>query len=158
MNPTYFVDRRWRLLLAGLAIGLLMGTGCGDGRPKRVPVAGRVLIDGRPLAAGVIRVLPKGNRVASGTIGPDGRFRLTTFDVNDGCVTGKHPVVVDGSKSLSQTATQWLAPKKYANPGTSELTVEIGGPRDDVEIRVSWEGGKPFIEHFEPEPLPGGKK
>jgi hypothetical protein len=150
---------RWPCLLtACVALGHLFWAGCGDGRPKRISVSGRVLIDGKPLETGVVRAFPKGNRAASGIIGSDGRFTLTTFDPGDGCVLGKHPVTVAACKNLSQTATQWLAPKKYSSTATSGLTIDVTGPRDDVEIKLTWDGGKPFIEHFEPELRPGAKK
>ena len=37
-----------------------VAVGCGDGRPARVPVAGRVLIDGKPFERGYVRFVPQG--------------------------------------------------------------------------------------------------
>ena len=124
--------------------------GCGDGRPSRVPVSGRVTIDGKPLTAGYIQVCPANQRAATGTIGPDGRFKLTTFDPNDGCIVGKHPVAV-GGREQKVSSFLWLAPKKYGDLNTSGLEVEITGPTDNVEINLTWDGGKPFTEYFEDE-------
>jgi hypothetical protein len=131
--------------------------GCGDGRPKRVPVSGRVTIDGKPLPAGFIQVCPANQRVATGNIGPDGRFQLTTFDPNDGCVVGKHPVAVSG-REVKGNALLWHAPKKYSNMDTSELQVEVTGPTDNVEINLTWDGGKPFKEYLDGERIKGGKR
>ncbi len=122
--------------------------GCGDGRPRRVPVSGRVMIDGKPLAAGFVQVYPDTDRAAFGAIGPDGRFRLTTYDVNDGCVLGKHRLAVIGREDKSPGAVMWLAPKKYTDPRSSGLELEVTGPTDNVEIELAWEGGKPFLERM----------
>ena len=130
--------------------------GCGDGRPSRVPVSGRVTIDGKPLTAGYIQVCPANQRAATGAIGPDGRFKLTTFDPNDGCVVGKHPVAVGGREDKGSSFL-WLAPKKYGDINKSGLEVEITGPTDNVEINLTWDGGKPFTEYFEEE-IRGRKK
>jgi hypothetical protein len=139
---------------AMVALALATLAGCGDDRPKRVPISGRVLIDGKPLETGVIRLIPADARPATGTIGGDGRFTLGTFMSDDGCVVGKHQVAVIANKPLNDLAIQWYAPKKYSRPETSGLAeIEIAGPRDDLEIRLSWEGGKPFTERIEPESI-----
>jgi hypothetical protein len=131
------------LLLLAVALA-----GCGDGRPKRVPVSGRVLIDGQPLKAGMIRVLPADDRAALGAIGPDGRFTLTTFEPNDGCVLGKHRVTVSGNENRGPSAIFWHAPKKYIDPNESGLELDITGPLDNIELKLTWEGGKPFLERL----------
>ena len=133
----------WAALLAAL-----LG-GCGDGRPRRVPVAGRVLIDGKPLAKGFIRVVPEKSRAATGAIDRDGRFRLTTFEPNDGCVPGDHRVEVVAYETVSLSAIRWLVPKKYQKADTSEIVVTIDGPADDLLIKLTWAGGKPYIERLE---------
>lgn len=120
--------------------------GCGDNLPKRVPVSGRVLLDGKPLEQGFVQVFPKGQRAAYGTLGPGGKFTLTTFTENDGCVPGKHPVAIIAYKSIGSTKLQWFAPKKYKDTSTSGLEIDVPGPRDDVEIKLTWDGGKPYIE------------
>ncbi|MBN2578851.1 MAG: hypothetical protein JXB10_07660 [Pirellulales bacterium] len=145
-------DCPWQVLLACLLLTPWLLAGCGDGRPQRVPVSGRVLIDGKPLEYGFLQVFQKGNRSASAQIGTDGRFTLTTFDKNDGCVPGKHRVAVLALKSLSETKTQWFAPKKYANVVTSGLEIDVRGERNDVEIHLTWQGSghdKPYIEGTE---------
>jgi hypothetical protein len=138
-----------RILGWGLLLLWSLASGCGDGRPKRVTVSGRVLIDGKPLEMGFLQVIVKGNRPASGRLGPGGRFTLTTFDKNDGCIMGKHPVAVIAGKSLNEKEFQWFAPKKYADAKTSGLEIEVTGPRDDVELHLTWQGSghdQPFVE------------
>jgi hypothetical protein len=119
--------------------------GCGSGQ-KIVPVSGIVLIDGQPLTKGSVQVMPTGHRAATGTIGPDGRFTLTTNDDGDGCVTGTHPVRVIGNENVGPSDIRWLAPKKYSSPEESGLKVTIDGPTKDLKIELTWAGGKPFIE------------
>jgi hypothetical protein len=138
----------YRIAMIGLGCLLLHALGCGDGRPKRVPVSGRVLIDGKPLEYGFIRVFPHGNRPASANISSDGRFTLTTFDERDGCVIGKHRVAVLPQKPINETTTKWFAPQKYTNPKTSGLEIEVTGPSDNLELHLTWQGSgydKPFV-------------
>ncbi|MEQ8846791.1 hypothetical protein [Botrimarina sp.] len=123
--------------------------GCGDGRPDRVRVAGRVTVDGQPVQFGFIQVLPENARAASGRIETDGRFTLSCFEIGDGCVPGDHRVIVDGRKVVSPSRTEWYAPQKYANPGTSGLTVAINSDTDDLLIELASPGAeafKPFAE------------
>jgi hypothetical protein len=123
-------------------------SGCGDGLEKRVPVSGVVLIDGKPLEIGNIQVVPDKGRPATGRIGPGGRFTLTTFNDNDGCFLGKHKVIVIAKEDKTSTSTMWHAPKKYADLSASGLEINITGPTDNLEIKLKWEGGKPFIENL----------
>ena len=126
--------------------GLTALVGCGDGRPPRVPVSGRVTIDGQPVTKGFVQIIPKDARAAQAPLDAEGRFRLETFDPEDGCVVGKHQVAVISNEPLSTTKIRWLVPQKYRRPETSGLWVEIAGPTDNLEIPLTWDGGKPFIE------------
>jgi hypothetical protein len=114
-----------------------------------VPVSGHVLIDGEPLEHGNIRFHPLEQRAASAKLGPGGKFTLSTYAFGDGVVLGEHPVTVNAYKPVNVQAVQWLAPKKYCAPTTSGLVVDVQEPTDAVEIRLSWDGGKPFIERSE---------
>ncbi len=128
------------LLLAGLL-------GCSDGLPRRVPVEGIVLIDGQPVTAGVVRVRPTEARPAIGDIGPDGRFSLTTYQTNDGCVVGTHPVEVFAIENLADGNVRWLAPQRYSETKTSDLTLTVEpGSRQEVRLELTWDGGKSFVQ------------
>jgi hypothetical protein len=129
---------------------LLLGVGCSRG-PQIVPVAGQVLIDGKPLPHGFVQVAPEGFRAASGPVDYDGRFRLTTLKPNDGCVLGSHRVTVVGVQSIDGTSQRWHAPKKYADITSSDLTITIEGETDSLTINLTWAGGKPFVEKFSKE-------
>lgn len=139
----------WLLSPAILAVPFLLTAGCGDGRPNRVAVSGKVLIDGKPMEYGIIQVLPAGHRAATGTIQPDGSFTLGCYEKDDGCVTGTHPVRVDGREPLGLTKTKWHAPKHFAFPGTSRVNVTIDAPTDELVVELSSGGEKaftPFVE------------
>jgi hypothetical protein len=128
---------------------LLLTSGCGDGRPKRVPVSGQVLIDGKPLTLGSIYFVPTAARPASAEIGPDGRFTLATFEPGDGAVPGTHKVSVQAVESVGTNKVRWHAPKKYTDHRTSGVTATIDGPTDSLVIELTWDGGKPFVEQVE---------
>ena len=128
-----------------LVVGLLLNAGCDDGRPRRVPVSGQVLIDGKPVAAGVVKIVPGGARPAYGQLDAEGRFTLTTFDKEDGCVEGTHRVMVLGRRE-DKGRYFWLAPKKYWSAKKSGVTATIEGATDSLVIRLTWDGGKPFSE------------
>lgn len=91
-------------------------------------------------------VIPADQRPAGGDIGPDGRFTLSSYELNDGVVTGTHKVTVQATEHLDERTTRWLAPKKYGDAATSGLTVTIDQATDDLVIELTWDGKKPFIE------------
>jgi len=159
------------LLAAALVCSVM--SGCGDGRPNRVPVSGQVYVDGEPLKlsgeivvagrrqsldvprmenGGIwawVRVQPTNATEASGEIDKDGRFTLTMFEDEgggDGCVVGEHPVSVIAFKQINAGQKLYLVPPNYRDPATSGLKVKIDGPTDDLRIDLSWEGRGPFIE------------
>ena len=144
--------------IVATALGLfawLAACGCGDDRPARVPVSGRVLIDGKPLTIGSVRFVPAGDRMSTGVLDSNGRFTLSCFDTNDGAVPGLHQVAVNGLQRFSAWEVRWHAPKKYMTEATSGLTQEISGPTDEVVINLTWEGKQPFTEIDEgAKPLP----
>jgi len=140
-------DRVAHLRLAVvLVLAAAVLTGCGDYRPERVPVSGQVLIDGKPVEHGFVRLIASDARPAVGELGPDGRFELTCFTDKDGSVKGTHQVTVTAVEVLSPTSQRWHAPKDYADPETSNLSVTVDGATDALKIELTWKGGEPFVE------------
>jgi hypothetical protein len=135
------------LRLTTLFMFFLCFCGCGDGLPRRVHVSGRVLIDGKPLEQGAVEVHPIGQRLAYGSLGTGGKFVLSTFSEGDGCIPGKHPVAIIAYEGIGSDKIHWFAPKKYTKPKTSGLEIDVSHARDDVEISLTWGGGKPYIEN-----------
>lgn len=135
-----------RLLVATFAITACFAlSGC-DGRPKRVPVAGTVYIDGQPVKGGHIRVFPADGRPAQAMIDKEGRFRLMTFEADDGAILGTHPIEVVSIENLGPNSKRWLIPKKYANSATSGKTIVVDKPIDNLRIDLTWDGEAPFVE------------
>jgi hypothetical protein len=131
-----------------LAVSVLVAlTGCGDGRPDRVPVSGIVLIDGQPLTRGYVKFVPANGRPSVGTIDKAGKFTLTCFDGGDGAIPGKHRVQVAANRIISDNKIEWYAPPKYADFRTSEIEVEVIKPVDNLTIELKSDGRKlPYIE------------
>lgn len=142
------VHVQWGLVAtAGL---LLAGCGGGDdGRPERVPVSGTVMYNGKPLENAGVTFVPKGEgkRSATGATDAQGRYRLTTFDTNDGAIIGNHDVAFyavkddnrnpDGTPRYSEEDPRWKPPKsiipdKYGDPRKSGLTKEVTKGKPNV--------------------------
>lgn len=134
----------WLLAIASLWLSL----GCQQS-DRRVPVAGRVLIDGQPLAHGDVIVAPHGQRPAFGKLDAEGRFVLTTNEPGDGTVIGTHSVAIRASEFIDPFHKQWYAPKKYSELASSGLALTVGGPTDSAVIELTWDNAHPFVEAFE---------
>jgi hypothetical protein len=151
-NPNSMVAYLFVLLCAS-------AIGCGDGRPMRVPISGQVLIDGKPLAYGFVEFIPDNARASMGKLDKQGKFSLTCFELNDGAVVGTNRIAVTAREPIGGNKVRWYAPKKYADKKTSGLVEEISEANDSLELRLSWDGGKPFVEVAEGEggPRPAGE-
>jgi hypothetical protein len=137
-----------RRLVAVLAILSVAVLGCGDSRPQQVPVSGRVLIDGKPLAVGTVRFISPSHRPAGARLQPDGTFTLSTYELGDGCVLGEHAVTVMGMEEVKRGLRRWYAPKKYCAPATSGLTANVTEATDSLVLNLTWDGKKPFDERI----------
>ena len=128
-----------RALITTLLLAFVVSAlGC-DNRPKRVPIAGRVLVAGQPAPFGTVKFVPEGGRPSSGKIGPDGSFELRCYDSDDGALVGTHRVAVS-VREVRDEKVKWAAPKKYADFRTSGLVHEVTGPDDNVVIELSSDG------------------
>lgn len=143
--------RDWTLGWVLLGMAVLSLCGCSDGRPERVPVSGKVTIDGQPLTSGFVRLVPDDARPSVGRIQEDGSFTLTTFTKKDGSVPGTHRVAVVAYDEANPSQLRWLVPRKYSHAKTSDLTVDIDGPTDALEIELTWgdEDPEQAIEQYE---------
>lgn len=127
-----------------LAILLAALAGCSDS-VDRVPVKGKVFVDGQPLTHGVVQVVPEGARPAYGELNAEGEYSLMTFKENDGTVPGVHPVTVTAIETVDEWHNKWHAPKEYSS-SSAGLTVEVRSDGSASDIELSWKGGKPFVE------------
>jgi hypothetical protein len=118
----------------GLFLILLLPTlGCGGADPyATVPVSGVVTCNGKPVANGVVNFTPlpdqegrsERGRVALGKTDSEGRFKLTTYENNDGALVGRHTVTI--SMGFSEESGS-IAEKQFACTGSKEeVTVKRG--------------------------------
>src|SRR5688572_21947117 len=94
MSVTQFKLKLSAWHLFAVVLAALLSSGCGDGRPGRVPVSGRVLIDGKPLPQAAVRFCPPGGRSSSGKTDGGGRFVLACYEANDGALVATHKVII----------------------------------------------------------------
>ncbi len=136
----------WFLASLTLA-GLSTWSGCGkSGSEYNVaPVTGTITFNGEPVKGGSISLRPitqvEGKdgvtgRPASGTVGDDGTFTLSTYGNEDGAVIGKHKVsylpVIKGAESYDDKP----APSPYAGlkPKTEEVEITAGENELNIEL------------------------
>jgi hypothetical protein len=135
----------WVRRAAGGLVVLACAAGCGAGGPtlaERVPVSGRVVLaSGKPLTKGRVTFVSRDLSAppASGDLGPDGAFRLTTRDPGDGAVPGAYrvriePAAVPGARP---DAVRLPFPAKYIDEDSSPLAVTVrGGPTELGTLRL----------------------
>ncbi|RUL87574.1 hypothetical protein [Tautonia sociabilis] len=155
--------KRWLPGAFAIAVALAAATvsGCGGDptKPKLGRVSGSVTYNGAPVTKGVVTFVPSGGagaqtgQPATGEIGSDGSFRLTTFESGDGAVVGDHVVLVqsvemdpsieggsmpipDARGNLPIQPPKHLVPEKYSQTETSPLrfTVKEGSNTFEIEL------------------------
>ena len=127
-------------------IGAVFVAGCGPKfnttpPPQVYPVKGKVLLaSGELVSGGIITFHPKTRlgAEASGEIGPDGSFQLTTFVRNDGALPGSYTVTVnpffkDGRPSADPVSP---VPLNFGAPETSGLTAEVKAEENNLIIHL----------------------
>jgi hypothetical protein len=133
-----------RVLLLGMCLGACL-TGCGGSGIH--PVEGKVVWkDGTPAkelaGAQVIFDLPEKQTSARGTVQPDGTFRLTTKQPNDGALEGDYKVMIIeiGRKPLGGADGTELAPgamdSRYSDPSTTDLTATVKPGPNPITLTV----------------------
>jgi ribosomal protein S12 len=126
--------------------------GCESGRLKTYPVQGQVVFaDGSPVKVGTIEAKSVEHGVqASGTIGSDGSFSLTTYQPGDGAVAGQHRCVVVQFIQVEEIpnyrpSTLGVVHRKHASYATSELGMTIQqGPENKIQLVV--QGADPVLK------------
>jgi hypothetical protein len=144
------------LALNGIGIVCLaLLSGCGSKLPETAPVVGKVTMNGKPVSSGTIMFCPEKGRAATGQIGPDGTYSLTTFKPGDGALLGKHRVTIEsvsGTRIQSFqelekldreqggqtpiTAVKWLVPKGYSQFDTTPLTAEVAPGKNTLDFNL----------------------
>jgi hypothetical protein len=120
----------WLLAFAGAIAVFAFGSGCKQ-TPRVVPVAGKVLYNGKPLPFGSVMFQPDQGQAAVGDIQADGSFKLSSYGPDDGAVPGKHKVSVScyeghrPGKASGDSLGKLLIPLKYTRFGSSGLSAEV---------------------------------
>ena len=134
-----------------MACLLALFCGCGNKHPSLVGVKGIVKADGETVSDGQIMFLPTGGgRPASGPIGPDGQYELTSFKKGDGVPPGSYKVTINVHKTVgpdrdadvtdindeavgndSVQKLVWVIPQKYSSRGSTTLKAEVKAGEDN---------------------------
>jgi hypothetical protein len=119
-------NKRSGVLSTLAALAVLCG--CGGGL-ELVPVAGKVMLDGKPLTKGHVLTQPTAGRGSNGNIQSDGTFSLSSGR-EEGALVGTHAVAVVAYENETAQGAEGdygklLVPKKYTNFQTSELTIDV---------------------------------
>jgi hypothetical protein len=91
-------------------LGVMMITGCGDGKLPLYPVTGKVLVDGKPAAAAMVIFCPiEGSdellrERPFGITASDGTFQLTTYVKDDGGPAGEYKILAQWLSEPSPNA------------------------------------------------------
>ncbi len=77
---------------------------------------------------------------ASGKIGDDGSYTLTSYDEGDGAMIGEHKVAVivtsaPGAKAPGTTAKSPV-PKQFADPETTPLRKKVEPSNNIIDINI----------------------
>ena len=141
--------------------------GCFGGappKPKTVPVSGSVSYNGQPVVGATVTFLcDDAPRPARGVTDKDGKFQLSTFEINEGAVIGEHKITVvkdDPAKSaaapvgpaagadpsqLTQQYTKAMADPSFGKPA-SLLPVKYATLQDTtLHETVTAEGPNQFV-------------
>lgn len=134
---------RARLGLFAVLGAALLFPACGrPGHQPVYPVQGQVLLEGTPLPGAQVFLHPIGQEEGGqpvrpvGRAGPDGSFRLTTYDADDGAPAGTYAVTVELRRrppgQPEGDFSRNVLPARYANPQTSPLRVEVAAGANDL--------------------------
>jgi hypothetical protein len=143
-----------RLPVVGVVGLSVLWAGCGRGaeRPKVVPVSGKVTQKGKTLTAGEVTFTPVAGaepsaHIATGQIGSDGTYRLTTFNTGDGAVLGPHKVTVVvrsttdmrkmnelGGGKIAYKLPPSVLPPKYSSVENTPLKYTVEDKPNTIDI------------------------
>ena len=112
--------------------------GCGGPEgPTLVPVSGKVLLDGEPVAGALVQFIPTSGPSSGGQTDDNGEFTLTGPGNRPGAVVGSFTVTVgcpfnpsqgsssDGSTEAPESTVTCSVPDKYSDLATSDVHAEI---------------------------------
>jgi len=123
-------------LVACLSLLFVLGGCSGSHELETAHVRGTVTVDGKPLAGGGVVFIPGRGRGATGTIGLDGTYTMSTYGNGDGAIVGRHRVAVfagtDNSQFEDLSARPPTALARYQNIASSGIEVEVKPDEENV--------------------------
>jgi hypothetical protein len=129
--------------LAWLGASVLLAVGCADDRPRTAPVEGVVTYLGKPVPNGTVVFVPESGPSATGEIGPDGRYQLTTFTKGDGAVPGPHRVMIAALDDMKDRLPEDrsplpppIIPTRYSDYRASGLTADVQTTRNSINFAL----------------------
>ena len=125
-------------------LALAICWGCAkSGELPTAPVTGKVTYKGKPVPNGTVMFVPEKGPAATGEIGTDGTYTLTTYSKNDGAVLGKHKIAVTALADMSGRMPEDrnplpppIVPEKYLDQDKSGLTREIKEGPNTVNLEL----------------------
>nr|AYC79401.1 hypothetical protein [uncultured bacterium] len=124
-------------------------SGCGGGtpgKPKPIPVSGKVVWNGQPVTTGSVLFSPvdrdKGH-LATGEIDSKGNYVASTFEKKDGVVPGSYKIsvnVFEGEDPVAKKPGKPILPQKYYTGETSGLTATIEAKDKTKVVDLTLEG------------------
>lgn len=132
---------------AGLlaAVLILSLSGCGGPGYDIAPVEGRITCEGEPVAGGSITFRPIAvegakdgglSKPASGEVGEDGAFTMTTIDDGDGAAVGRHEVRFTPHMVGATSYEDKPEPSPYLGMVPEPNEIEIKPGKNELEFKL----------------------
>ncbi len=117
-----------------LLLCLIVLTAAGCGGPRNGLVAGRVLLDGKPLAGAMVVFTPESGVGAAGITREDGTYELTSRKLGDGVRVGRCGIRIEPA---DPTTRPLPIPAKYRDFQKSGLSFEVHPGRNECNLELS---------------------
>ena len=135
-----------RAKISVLVLGMLTALAGCNSKPAFVPVEGKVMQGGKPLAGVIVEFQPEtdalGPRSTSGPTDEAGHFRLRGLHGEDGAVVGVHHVCLFDTRGVAYNIFGRL-PKKRVN--SKEYQDKVARIKDKLKIEEVWEPASPSL-------------
>jgi hypothetical protein len=145
-------------MFAVLGVAIMTAGGCSQSPPPIVPVEGRVMLNGKPLAKAEVRFNPAldyvdGSYTASGETDEEGRFKLTCRGQEGACACDHNVTVGEAplpgemrgmSAAAQAKASAYLnslknrpIPQQYATLAQSPLKITVTADKKEYLIELT---------------------
>jgi hypothetical protein len=127
-----------RPLFIGSILAILFANLTGCGGRELVEVRGTVASSGQPVTGGALVFSPIATseneppgKSATGDIQPDGSFQLSTYDLHDGAIVGRHrvrfiPPIDDEDEKVDSPSMATTGSSRLTLPADYEIEIDSG--------------------------------